>query len=133
MRALRMAALPKADQAVQYSQVGREYLGQGFIPEAEQQFEAALAANPSSAEAHAGLAEVRERSANPNAARAEAEASLKIQPNAAAYLVLARIELQASQLDAAAADVSSALKLDPRNSAALGMKQALQSRGKSLP
>ena len=133
MRALRMATLPRDQQAVQYSQLGRDYLGQGLVPEAEQQFQAALTANPSSAEAHAGLAQVRQRSGDPNAARAEAEASLKLQPNPDAYLVLARIEFQANQLDAAAADVNNALKLDPRNSAALGMKQALGSRGKSLP
>lgn len=133
MRALRMAALPKDKQAAEYSQLGREYLGQGLVPEAEQQFQAALAANPSSAEAHAGLAQVRQRSGDPNAARSEAEASLKLQPNADAHLVLARIEMQAGQLDAAASDVGNALKLDPRNSAALGLKQALQSRGKSLP
>lgn len=132
MRTLRMAALPKDKQAAEYSQLGRDYLGQGLIPEAEQQFQAALTANPSSAEAHAGLAQVRQRSGDPNAARSEAEASLKLQPNADAYLVLARIEMQAGQLDAAAADVGNALKLDPRNSAALGLKQALQSRGKTL-
>ena len=133
MRAMRMAALPKDEQAKQYSQLGRDYLGQGLIPEAEQQFQSALAANPSSAEAHAGLAQVRERSGNPLAARTEAERSLKLEPSAAAYLVLAHLEYQANQLDAAAADVSNALKLDPKNSAALGMKQALQARGKTLP
>jgi tetratricopeptide (TPR) repeat protein len=133
MRAMRMASLPKAEQATQYSQLGRDYLGQGLIPEAEQQFQAAIAANPSSAEAHAGLAQVRERSGNPSAARAEAQASLKLQPNAAAFLVLARLELAANQVDASAADIANALRLEPRNSAALGMKQALQSRGKSIP
>jgi len=133
MRALRMAALPKAEQASQYAQLGRDYLAQGLIPEAEQEFQAAIDAAPSSAEAHAGLAHVRERSGNPTDARAEAQASLKLRPNADAYLVLARIELQANQLSASASDVGNALKLEPKNSAALGMKQALQARGQSLP
>ena len=133
MRAMRMATLPKDKQAAEYSQLGHGYLAQGLIPEAEQQFQSALAANPSSAEAHAGLAQVRERTGNTQQARAEAEASLKLQPNAPAYLVLAHLEYQANQLDAAAGDISNALKLDPKNSAALGMKQALQSRGKTLP
>jgi Tfp pilus assembly protein PilF len=133
MRALRMASLPKSEQAVQYSQLGREYLGQGLIPEAEREFQAAIAADPSSAEAHAGLAQVREQSGNPSEARAEAQNSLKIKPNAHAYIVLARLELQANQLDASATDVGNALKLDPHDTAALGMKQALQARGKSLP
>ena len=133
MRALRMATLPKAEQAAQYSQLGRDYLAQGLIPEAEQEFQAAIDADPSSAEAHAGLAHVREQSGNPADARAEAQTSLKLHPNAAAYLVLARIELQASQLAASASDVGNALRLEPKNSAALGMKQALQARGQSLP
>ncbi len=133
MRAMRMATLSKDEQARQYSQLGRDYLGQGLIPEAEQQFQFALAANPSSAEAHAGLAQVRERTGNAQQARAEAETSLRLQPNAPAYLVLAHLEYQANQLDAAAADVSNALRIDPKDSAALGMKQALQARGKTLP
>ncbi|GGA66347.1 hypothetical protein GCM10011507_17340 [Edaphobacter acidisoli] len=133
MRAMRMATLPKDQQAKQYTELGHEYLGEGLIPEAEQQFQSALKADPSSSEAHAGLAQVRERTGNNQQARTEAEASLRLQPNAPAYLVLAHLEYQANQLDAAAADVSNALKLDPKNSAALGMKQALQSRGKTLP
>lgn len=133
MRAMRMASLPKSEQATQYSQIGRGYLAQGLIPEAEQEFQAAITADPSSAEAHAGLAQVREHSGNPTDARTEAEASLKLHPNVEAYLVLARLELQAHQADASAADVKSALQLDPHNSAALGMKQALQANGKTLP
>ncbi|MEO6982350.1 MAG: tetratricopeptide repeat protein, partial [Edaphobacter sp.] len=133
MRALRMATLPKSEQATQYTQLGHDYLAQGLVPEAEQEFQAAIAADSSSAEAHAGLARVREQSGNPSDARAEAQASLKLRPTAAAYIVLARIELQANQLDAAASDVSSAIKLEPKNSAALGIKQALQARGQSLP
>jgi tetratricopeptide (TPR) repeat protein len=133
MRAIQMATLPPAERASQYSQLGIQYLAQGLIPEAEQQFHSALTADPNNATAHAGLAQVRERSGSPDDARAEAQASVKLQPNVAAYLVLARLELQANQLDASASDVAAALKLEPANSAALGMKTALQSRGQSLP
>jgi Flp pilus assembly protein TadD/TolB-like protein len=133
MRAVRMATLPKAEQAAQYSQQGRDYLAQGLIPEAEQEFQAAITADTTSAEAHAGLAQVREQSGNPADARAEAQASIKLHPNAAAYLVLARIDLQTNQMSASASDVSNALKLEPKNTAAQGMRQALQARGQSLP
>ena len=133
MRAMRMASLPKSEQAAQYSQLGRGYLAQGLIPEAEQEFQTALTADPSSAEAHAGLAQIREHTGNLTDARTEADASLKLHPNVEAYLVLARLELQARQMDASAADVSNALKIDPQNSAALGMKQALKAQGKTLP
>lgn len=133
IRNLRLATLPAAERATQYVQQGRDYLAQGLLPEAEEQFQAAIAADPRSFTAHVALAEVRAQSNNPTDARAEAETSIRLHPNAPAYLVLARLELAANQLPASASDVSNALRLDPRNSAALGMKQALQSRGQPLP
>lgn len=133
MRALQMATLPPEKQAEQYAQLGDGYLAQGLVPEAEQQFHAALSANPKNAAAHAGIAQVRERSGSTDEARAEAQTSIKLAPNVTAYLVLARLALQANQLPESASDVAAALKIEPRNSAALGMKTALTARGQSLP
>jgi Tfp pilus assembly protein PilF len=128
-----MATLPPAEQAAQYVQLGHDYLAQGLIPEAEQQFQSALTAQPDSAAARAGLAQVREESGDTTAARTEAETSIKLTPNAQAYLVLARLELNENQSAASAADVGRALKLEPSNTAALGMKQALAARGQTIP
>ena len=133
MRAIQMAALPPASTPSSMAQLGADYLAQGLIPEAEQEFQSALAADPSNAAAHAGIAQVRERSGSPDQARAEAQTSIQLAPNVAAYLVLARIDLQADQLPAAASNVSAALKLEPANSAALAMKSTLAARGQSLP
>jgi tetratricopeptide (TPR) repeat protein len=133
MRAIQMATLPPAERAVQYTQLGVQYLAQGLIPEAEQQFHTALTADPNNAAAHAGLAQVRERSGSTDDARTEAQTSLKLKPNIDAYLVLARLELQANNLSASASDVNNALKLEPANAAALGMKTALEARGQSVP
>jgi len=133
MRAIQMAALPPAQQAAQYSDLGNGYLAQGLIPEAEQEFHTALAADAKSAAAHAGIAQVRERSGSTDEARAEAQASLKLSPNVAAYMVLARLDLQAQQLPAAATDVSNALRVAPKDPAALGMKSTLEARGQSVP
>jgi tetratricopeptide (TPR) repeat protein len=133
MRAIQMASLPPSQRATQYSQLGLQYLAQGLIPEAEQEFDSALAADPNNAAAHAGIAQVRERSGSADQARAEAEVSLKLTPNVDAYLVLARLELQANSLSVAASDVAAALKLEPANAAALGIKTALAGRGQSLP
>lgn len=133
MRAMRLANLPPAKQAAEYTQSGKDYLAQGLIPEAEQEFQAAIAADASSADAHTGLAQVREHTGNIADARSEAQISLKLHPNAEAYLVLAKIELQAKQMDASASDVSSALKLDPKNPAALAMRQTLLARGQRIP
>jgi tetratricopeptide (TPR) repeat protein len=133
LRAMRMATLPPAEQVSQYVQLGREFLAQGLLPEAEQGFQSALSVSSSSAEARAGLAQVREQSGDTAAARSEAQASIKLRPNALAYLVLARLELHDNQTANSAADVGRALKLEPNNTAALGMKQALAARGQSLP
>jgi tetratricopeptide (TPR) repeat protein/TolB-like protein len=133
LRATRIATLPPAEQATQYIQSGHDYLAQGLLPEAEQQFQSAISADSRNSAAHAGLAQVREQSASTDEARAEAQTSLKLKPNADAYLVLARIDLKEEKLAAAASDVSNALSLDSKNAAAQGMKQALQSRGQSLP
>ncbi|MBB5319035.1 tetratricopeptide repeat protein [Tunturibacter empetritectus] len=133
MRAMRLATLPPAEQAAEYTRQGHEYLSQGLVPEAEQEFQTAIAADSASAEAHAGLAQVRERSGNAADARAEAQSSIMLRPNVPAYLVLARLDLQTNDPSASASNVSKALKLDPMNSAAQGMRQALQARGQSLP
>jgi tetratricopeptide (TPR) repeat protein len=133
MRAIRMASLLPAEQATQYTQLGRDYLAEGLVPEAEREFQAAIAADASSADAHAGLAQVRERSGSAADARAEAQTSLNLHPNVTAYLVLARIDLQTSNTASSAENVSKALQLDPKDPAAQGMRQALQTRGQSLP
>jgi tetratricopeptide (TPR) repeat protein len=133
MRAMRLATLPPAEQAAQYTQLGRDYLGQGLIPEAEREFQAALAADAKSAAARAGLAQVREQSGSDAEARSEAHASLELEPSVDAYLVLARLDLKKNDLAASASEVASALKIEANNGAAQGMKQALLARGQSVP
>ncbi|HTV09042.1 MAG TPA: tetratricopeptide repeat protein [Candidatus Aquilonibacter sp.] len=132
LRAARMATLPPAQRASEYTAQGRDYLNQGLLPQAEQQFQSALAADPNSSPAHAGLAEVRERSGNAAEARAEAQRSINLRPNASALLVLARLDLAQNQLAAAANDVSRALHVEPNNADALAMRQSLQQRGQTV-
>jgi len=133
IRAQRMATLPTAEQVTQYTQLGRDYLVQGLLPEAEQQFQSALNADPNAAAPHAGLAQVREQSGAADDARSEAQISNRLSPNAAAFLVLARLDLQANNLPASADDVSKALKLEPQNTAAIALRNSLQTRGQDLP
>ena len=113
----RLATLPPQKQAAALTAAGMRFFNQGLILEAEREFQAALEADSGNADAHAGLALVRERDGDTKEARLQAEESLKAQPNVTAYLVLARLDLQANQKPAAAADVSNALKLEPQNSA----------------
>jgi tetratricopeptide (TPR) repeat protein/TolB-like protein len=132
LRAARLATLPPAQQAAEYTTQGRDYLAQGLLPQAEQQFQSAITADPNNAAAHAGLAEVRERSGNATEARAEAQRSINLQPNAPALLVLARLDLAQNQLAASATDVSRALQIEPKNATALALRQSLQQHGQSV-
>ena len=133
LRATRMATLPPAQQASEYLTLGEEYLGQGLLPEAEQQFQSALAADSRSAAAHAGLAQIREQSAVIDQARTEAQTSIRLSPTATAWLILARLDLADNQLAAAATELGNALRLEPTNAAALTLKQTLLAKGQSLP
>lgn len=132
MRALRMATLPPAQQSTEYTQLGRDYLSQGLLPEAEKEFNAAVNANPANSQAHAGLAQVRERSASLDDARTEALASLKLSPSIEPYLILARLDLQKKDYTAAAAEVQKALAIEPKNAAALSLQQSLTTHGQSF-
>jgi tetratricopeptide (TPR) repeat protein/TolB-like protein len=133
MRAMRMAMLPADKRAVEYTQLGREYLSEGLLPEAEVQFQDALTASPNSADAHAGMAQLREASGDPVKARDEAKSSMIMQPNAEALLVLARLDLADKQMAASAQDISQALKIDPKNADAIALKLVVQQRGQAVP
>lgn len=133
MEAQRLASLPPDKQAAALSKNGTAYLGRGLMLEAEREFQLALAANPNDAEAHAGLAEVRRRNGDDAQARTEAQTSIKLQPNAAAWLTLARLDRTQHHLDAARDDVSHALEVDPSNSDARGLQQALNATPAAAP
>jgi len=133
VRGMRMAMLPPEQRAAEYTQLGREYLSQGLLPEAETQFQAALQASPNSAEAHAGMAQLREASGDAAGARDEAKTSMIMKPNVVALLVLARLDLADKQLAASAQDISQALKIDPKNADAIALKLVLQQRGQTVP
>jgi Tfp pilus assembly protein PilF len=96
--------------------------------EAERLYRAAVAADAKVSEAHAGLAEVRERTGDAEAARNEARAALKLEPSANAYLVLARLDLAINHLNEANKEAGEALKLDPQNRAALELRRQIEAR-----
>ena len=133
MRAMRLAMLPADERATEYTQLGREYLSEGLLPEAETQFQDALKAEPNSADAHAGMAQLREASGDANGARDEAKTSNIMKPNVAALLVLARLDLADKELSAGAQEISQALQIDPRNADAIALKLAVQQRGQTVP
>jgi Tfp pilus assembly protein PilF len=133
VQSMRLASLPPAERASALVNEGNQFMSSGLTLEAEREFQLALQANPSSALAHAGLAQVREHSGDANAARQEAQKSLALSPNVPAHLILARLDLATNQLVEASNEVGHALKLEPANANARGMKLALESRGQQVP
>lgn len=132
LRTLRLATLSPAQRAAEYVALGREAFAQNLLPEAEARFRSALAADPQSADAEAGIAQVNERTGNAAQAHSDALASLRLRPNASALLVLARLDLAKNALPQAADEVSQTLQLDPANGEALALRQTLQSRGQTV-
>jgi tetratricopeptide (TPR) repeat protein len=130
---MRLASMAPPQRAQENVKDGDQFFQRGLVLEAEREYREALAADPQSALAHAGLAAVRERSGDTDAARQEAKVSIQLVPNVPAYLVLARLDLQANELSAAAGDVGDALRVDPANASAKGMKLALERRGQTMP
>lgn len=126
MNAMKLRTVPAAIRAKLLCQQGTEYVNDGLLLEAERQFQLAVEADPSSAAAHAGLAQVHEYAGSTKVAQQEAGKSIEEKPNVAAYLVLARIALAQHSYADARNNIEQALRIDPKNSAAKGVLQAIQ-------
>lgn len=128
MNAMKLRSMPAAKQAQVLCQQGTAYINDGLLLEAERQFQMAANADPASADAYAGLAQVHEYAGSMAVARQEAEKSLSMRPNVAAYLVLARMALSQHDFATAEQNVAQALALDTKNSAAKGIEQAIEAQ-----
>jgi Tfp pilus assembly protein PilF len=127
--ASRLAVLPPAERAKMLSAQAKDYLDRGLLLEAERLYQAAVTANPKTAAAHAGLAEVRERTGDTEAARKEAVTSLELMPSVGAYLVLVRLDLAANHLYEAQQNVAAALQIDPQSKLALELRRQIGVKG----
>jgi tetratricopeptide (TPR) repeat protein len=128
MEATRLAALSPQDRARTLTSQARDYLSRGLLLESERSYQAAVAADNTSEDAHAGLAEVRERTGDAAGARKEAQAALELKPSATAYLVLARLDFAASHLGDADREAAEALKLNPNSVAAQELLRQVAAR-----
>ena len=126
--ATRLAALSPLEQARKLSAQAKAFLDRGLLLEAERLYQSAVSADTSCAEAHAGLAQVRERTGAADAARHEAGMALELKPSADAYLVLGRLDLDANRLTEASNEASAALKLEPANTSAADLMRKVQAR-----
>jgi tetratricopeptide (TPR) repeat protein/TolB-like protein len=128
VEATRLAALTPPERARKLAAQAKEYLDRGLLLEAERVDLAALAADGKVAEAHAGLAEVREKTGDVEAARKEARTSLDLMPSADAYLVMGRLDLAAGHMDQASYEVDEAMKLAPANKAAQELRRQVETK-----
>jgi tetratricopeptide (TPR) repeat protein len=132
MQAARLAALAPRERALALTAQAKTYLDRGLLLEAERLYQTAVTDDKGLADAHAGLAEVRERSGDTVGARMEAQAALELKPSAGAYLVMARLDFAANHLADAGRETSEALQLDPSNRVAHDLNRQIELRtGKS--
>jgi tetratricopeptide (TPR) repeat protein len=116
------------DQAAEMVAQGNGYLDRGLLSEAGRMYGSALAVVPSDADAHAGLAQVKERTGDAEGARREARAALAQRPVVEAYLVLGRLDMVAGEVNRASSEASAALSMDPKNRKALELKEQVEAR-----
>jgi len=128
MDASRLAVLAPRDRAQKLALQAKDYLARGLLLEAERLYQAAVAADPQVADAHAGLAQVRERTGDADGARREARVALELNRSPDAYLVLGRLDLAAGRLSEAANEAGEALKIDPRNAPAADLRRQIDAR-----
>ena len=133
MNAGRMAALAPRARAQALCAQAKGYLDRGLLLEAERLYQDAAAADAKSAQAHAGLAEVRERTGDNDAARKEARESLELGPSADAYLVLAQVDFAAGSLNEASSEAQNAIKLDPANHGAQEILRQIEAKSARRP
>src|SRR5206468_7032772 len=120
--------LSPQERARTLSSQARDFLSRGLLLESERLYQTAVAADAGAEEAHAGLAEVRERTGDIAGARKEAKAALELKPSASAYLVLARLDFAASHLSEAKQQAGEALKLNPNSQAAQDLLRQVAAR-----
>jgi len=131
----RLAHAAPDEHARFHCERGTQMLSQGFVLEAEKEFRDAIEHDPALPEAHAGLAQTLEtRSASVpaasivEAARNEANTSIKLRPNPEAYLVLARLDLRENKPESASESVAKTLELDPTSASALSVQRMVAAR-----
>ncbi|HMD06846.1 MAG TPA: tetratricopeptide repeat protein [Candidatus Acidoferrum sp.] len=120
------AAAAVADTPSAHLRRGRQELSAGRVDAAENEFRAALVADPGSASAHNGLAEVYRRRGKLDDSAKELQASLEIRDSAAVRTTLARIYLEQKKLDLARTELERALKLAPKYPDAKELLEHLQ-------
>jgi Tfp pilus assembly protein PilF/TolB-like protein len=114
------------DTSVTRIRRARQELSAGHTEAAEKEFRAVLAADPGSAAAHRGLAEIDRRRGKMDDAVKELQASLETRDSALIRTMLAKIYLEQKKPDLARVEVEKALKLAPNYAEAKQLLEHLQ-------
>jgi tetratricopeptide (TPR) repeat protein len=114
------------DSSVSRLRRARQDLAAGHVDAAQKEFQAVLAADPGSAAAHHGLAEIDRRQGKMDDAVKEFQASLAARDSAVVRTMLAKIYLEQKKPDLARAEVEKALRLAPNYSEAKQLLEHLQ-------
>jgi Tfp pilus assembly protein PilF len=114
------------DTSVSRLRRGRQDLAAGRVEAAEKEFRDVLAADPGSAAAHHGLAEIDRRQGKMDDAVKELQISLEARDSAVVRTMLAKIYLEQKKPDRARAEVEKALKLAPNYTEAKQLLEHLQ-------
>ena len=109
-------------------ELGRELLAHGFQSEAESEFRHAATIAPSSPVPITALGELADARGNPQEARAQAEASLRMHESVDAYLLLAHLDMREDRMTTAAQSLDRVLQLEPGNRAAQDLKRTLAAK-----
>jgi len=128
VEATRLASLSSQDRAKALAVQGQDYLNRGLLLEAERLYLSSVAADGRLAEAHAGLALVRERTGDLDSAREEARTAVDIAISPDAWLVLARLDLAAGKLAEAKREAGEAQKLSPGYQAAQDLLRQIEAK-----
>ena len=128
MEAARLASLPAHARALKLAGRAKEYFNRGLLLEAERLYQSAVSNDTKLADAHAGLAAVREKTGDAASARKEANEALEIAPSADAYLVLGRLDIVENHMDDASREIGEALRLDPASRVAQELNRQVQAR-----
>jgi tetratricopeptide (TPR) repeat protein/TolB-like protein len=123
-------AAPPKDGAVAHIRRGRQETRAGQLDAAEQEFRAALVAEPDNASAHRELGEIFRRRGKLDDAAHELQLSVFVRDSAAVRTTLARIYLEQKKIDLARAEAEKAIKLAPNYP---GAKELLEHLEKSKP
>ncbi len=133
VREQRFSGMTRPAHAAAHVTRGEDLQTQDLNDEAETEFREAVLLDPTNANAHVGMAKILDARNEISAARAEAQAALRLKAAGAAgtadiYLLLANLDVKQNRLDAARENLQRAERIEPAHSAIAVLRRAIAAR-----